>query len=149
MKLLFALGLSIISATALACPNFSGEYVSEEFGTYYSITQDSCETIHYIYDEGIVDRALDAKEYMVTTYDVVVEEGVVLATVKIYESNEIQGEKLITKQRSETIYTKTGEVDHDSGWSEAFLNKKSDLVTVSHGAHGSGRTIDHRVSKEY
>jgi len=144
MKAMLALGLGLFSFASFACTNFSGEFVNEEFGTYYSIAQDGCETISYIYDEGTVDTSIDGKEYLMNEYDIVVEEGKVLAHVAIYESNSWKGEKLLTKQRSETTYA-SGEVDRDSGWSESFLDKNSDLIVISHGANGTEKTIDKRV----
>lgn len=144
MKKYFAIGCLFLSSSVWACPNFSGEYVNEEFGTYYSIQQNGCETISYLYDEGTVTAAVDGKEYLMNEYDIVVEEGKVLAHVAIYESNNWKGDKLMTKQRSETVYTRGG-TDHDSGWSESFLNKDSDLVVISHGANGTEKTIDKRV----
>ncbi len=144
MKIFFALGVLLLSANALACTNFSGEFVNEEFGTYYSIAQDGCESISYIYDEGTVDTSIDGKEYLMNEYDIVVEEGKVLAHVAIYESNSWKGEKLLTKQRSETTYA-DGSVDRDSGWSESYLDKNSDLVVVSQGDNGTEKTIDKRV----
>jgi hypothetical protein len=144
MKTMLAIGLSFISLSVFACPNFSGEYVNEEFGTYYSIAQDGCDTISYIYDEGTVDSPIDGKEYLINEYDIVVEEGKVLAHVAIYESDSWKDSKLITKQRSETTYT-SGGVDKDSGWSESFLDKDTNLVSISHGANGVEKTIDKRV----
>lgn len=145
MKTMLAICLSFFSLSVFACPNFSGEYFNEEFGTYYSIAQDGCETISYIFDEGVVDSSVDGKEYLVNEYDIVVEEGQVLAHVSIFESNSWNGEKLITKQRSETTYA-SGDVDHDSGSSETYLNEDTDLVTVTHGADGSETIIDKRVN---
>lgn len=144
MKTILAISFALFSFATMACPNFSGEFVNEEFGTYYSVAQDGCETISYVYDEGTVNRAIDGKESLINEYDVVVEEGKVLAHVAIYESNEWRKDKLITKQRSETTYT-SGGVDRDSGWSESFLNKNSDLVTISHGIKGTEKNIDKRV----
>lgn len=144
MKAIVTIGAFLFSLQAFACPNFSGEYFNEAFGTYYSIEQNGCEVISYVYDEGIVDSFIDGKEYLVNEYDIVVEEGKVLAHVAIYESNEWKKDKLLTKQRSETTYT-SGGVDHDSGWSESYLNKATDLVTVSHGANGTVKIIEKRV----
>jgi hypothetical protein len=144
MKSLIAIAFMSIGFSAYACPNFSGEYVNDEFGTYYSISQSGCENIQFIYDEGTVDNSIDGKEYLVNQYDVVVEEGKVLATVKIYSSYEWKNDRLINKQRSETTYA-NGDVDRDSGWSESYLNKQNDLVTVSHGKDGKETNVDHRV----
>lgn len=144
MKTIVTIGAFLFSLQVFACPNFSGEYFNEEFGIYYSIEQNGCEIISYVYDEGIVEKPIDGKEYLFTEYDIVVEEGKVLAHVAIYESNEWKNDKLLTKQRSETTYT-SGGVDHDSGWSESYLNKATDLVTVSHGVNGTEKNIDKRV----
>lgn len=144
MKKYFAIGFLLLSSSTMACPNLGGEYVNEEFGTYYSIEQDGCDSLTYIYTEGSVNHAIDGVEYLLNQYDIVVEEGKVLAHVAIYESNNWKGDKLITKQRSETVYTRGG-VDRDSGWSETFLNKASDLVVISHDSNGTAKTIDKRV----
>ena len=144
MKIVFGLVLGMFCFSLYACPNFSGEFVNTEFGTYYSIEQDGCELIHYIYDEGVVDRPLDGKEYLVTQYDIVVKEGEVLATVKIFESNIFKGQKLITNARSETIYTR-GDIDRDAGHSETYLNKQNDLVKTSFGKDGKQVLVDRRV----
>jgi len=144
MKTIVTIGAFLFSLQALACPNLSGEYFNEDFGTYYSIEQNGCETISYLYDEGIVEKPIDGKEYLFSEYDIIVEEGKVLAHVAIFESNEWKKAKLLTKQRSETTYT-SGGVDRDSGWSESYLNKATDLVTLSHGANGTVKTIEKRV----
>lgn len=140
----FFLVLSLMASSAYACPNFSGEYVSEEFGTYYAITQNSCDEIFYHYDEGDVERPLDGKEYLVNQYDIVVEEGKVLATVKIFESNKMTDKKLITTARSETLYA-SGDIDRDEGSSYSYLDKNANLVTVSKSNNGKQTTIDRRV----
>lgn len=144
MKLFFTGLAFLVTTSVFACPNFTGEYVNQEFGTYYSIAQDSCDSIQYVYDEGVVDTPVDGKEYQVDQYDIVVTEGEVLATVSIFEMNEFKGNKLITKARSETVY-KNGDKDIDSGWSEMFLNKENDLVTVSHSKNGTEKIIEKRV----
>lgn len=144
MKTIVAIAALLFSFATFACPNLSGEYVNEEFGTYYSIAQSGCGSISYIYTEGTVDHSIDDKEYLVNEYDIVVEEGKVLAHVSIFESNSWKDYKLITRQRSETKYA-NGDVDKDQGWSESFLDKDSNLVTVSHGASGKEKTIDKRV----
>jgi hypothetical protein len=144
MKKIFFTVVSLLSFSSFACPNFQGEYVNEEFGTYYSIEQDACEVIHYIYDEGVVDAPVDGKEYLVNQYDVVVEEGKVLATVKIFSSNEFKKNKLIIKERSETTYT-SGGVDRDAAWAEKFLNTANDLVTIKHSGNYSEINVDKRV----
>lgn len=144
MKTTFMFLFFILSASAFGCADLSGEYVNEEFGTYYSIAQDGCDSITYIHDEGALTSAVDGNEYLVNEYDIVVEEGKVLAHVSIFESHKWKDKKLITNQRSETQYA-DGEIESDSGWSETYLNKDSDLVVIYHGRNGSQKVIDKRV----
>ncbi len=144
MKILFAALLISTSFNVFACPNFTGEFVSAEFGTYYSISQEGCEVIQFHYDEGIVDAPLDGKEYLINDYDIVVEEGKVLAHVKVFSTHSLQKNKLITKERSETTYT-SGGIDTDQGWSESNLDKKNNLVIIVHGSSGKETHIDLRV----
>jgi hypothetical protein len=144
MKVLLGFIFAVTCASTIACPDLSGEFVNEEFGTYYSISQNSCDLIQYHFDEGTVDAPLDGKEYLINDYDIVVEEGKVLAHVSVYSSHEFKGNKLLTKERSETTYT-SGGVDHDAAWSEGYLNKATDLVTVSHSSQGIAKNVDKRV----
>lgn len=145
MKKILLVSLILTCTKLFACPDFTGEYVSEEFGTYYSISQDSCDVLHYHYDEGVIDRPLDGKEYLVNQYDIVVEVGKVLATVKIFSTNQIKGEKLITTDRSETVYTSGGS-DKEIVNTQTYINKNNDLVSVSKSSLGtSSKIIDKRV----
>ncbi len=144
MKKFLFLSFILISSTAFACLNLTGEYFNEEFGTYYSIQQDSCELVQYIYDEGVVDAPVDGVEYTDNDYDIVVEEGKVLANVKIFSSRVFKGDKLITKARSLTTYA-SGETEEDKGWSEKYLDKKNNLVTLDHSKFGTQKTIEKRV----
>lgn len=142
--LLFILVLGI-SSVSMACTDFSGEYYDEEDGTYFAISQNACESIDYIYDEGTVSIAADGKEYLINQYDIVVEEGKVLATVEVYQSNKFVKEKLITTARSQTTYT-SGSVDTEKGWSESTLAKNRDMVSIVHNSNGSiEKAINKRV----
>lgn len=142
-KVLFV-SLFLISNITWACPNLSGEFFNEEFGTYYSIQQESCDLIQYVYDEGIVDAPVDGIEYIDNEYDIVVEEGKVLANVQIFSSRKFKGNKLITNERSLTTYT-SGGTEEDKGWSEKYLDKNNDLVTIDHSSYGTHKTIEKRV----
>ncbi len=145
MKFLIASAALIFSVTTFACTDFSGEYFDEMDGTYFSMAQDGCTSITYQYDEGPVERLMDGKDYLVNDYDIVVEEGKVLANVKIYSTNEFKGDKLITRDRSETTYT-SGVVEIEKVWSETTLNRKADMVVVSHPSRGPKETtINKRV----
>lgn len=144
MKNFLFLSFILISSTAFACPNLTGEYFNDEFGTYYSIQQDSCELVQYIYDEGVVDAPVDGVEYIDNDYDIVVEEGKVLANVKIFSSRVFKGDKLITNARSLTTYA-SGETEEDKGWSEKYLDKKNNLVTIEHSKFGTQKIIERRV----
>lgn len=142
-KLFFTIAF-ILSTGAFACPNLSGEYFNEEFGTYYSIQQDSCDLVQYVYDEGMVDAPVDGVEYIDNDYDIVVEEGKVLANVKIFSSRVFKGDRLITNARSLTTYS-SGENEEEKGWSEKYLDKKSNLVTIEHSKFGTQKIIERRV----
>jgi hypothetical protein len=134
-----------MSASAFACTNFSGEYYDEMDGTYFSMTQDSCNSITYQYEEGPVMRPTDSKDYLVNDYDIVVEEGKVLAHVKIFSSNEFKDEKLVSHDRSEITYT-SGGVEIEKVWSETSLDKNNDMVIISHAEDGTKeKTVNKRV----
>ena len=142
-KLLFTIAV-LFSSGSFSCPNLSGEFFNEEFGTYYSIQQESCDLIQYVYDEGIVDAPVDGIEYIDNEYDIVVEEGKVLANVQIFSSRIFKGNKLITNERSLTTYT-SGGTEEDKGWSEKYLDKKNNLVTIEHSKFGTQKIIERRV----
>lgn len=145
MKQLIALSLAFFTSVSFACADFSGEYYEEQDGTYLSLTQNGCESIQYNYEEGPVLRTIDGKEYLVDQYDIVIEEGKVLANVKIFSSNNFKGDKLITTDRSEVTYA-SGEIEIEKIWAETFLNKQTDMVSISHGEDGSKETtINKRV----
>lgn len=145
MNKLIALSFALFSIASFACTDFSGEYYQEEDGTYLSLSQNGCESITYNYEEGPILRVLDGKDYLVNQYDIVVEEGKVLASVKIFSSNKFKGEKLITDDRSEVTYT-SGGVDIEKVQTETFLNKQMDMVSISHGKDGkSEKVINKRV----
>lgn len=145
MKIFIVVLSLCFSAASFACADFSGEYYDEEDGTYFSMTQSECESIQYNFEEGPVVRLIDGLDYLVNQYDIVVEEGKVLATVKIYSSNIFKGNKLITNDRSEVTYA-SGEVEIEKVWNETFLNKQTDMVVVSHGSDGAKQTtINKRV----
>jgi hypothetical protein len=146
MKRLIALSIAIFTTVSFACTDFTGEYYDEEDGTYFSLTQNGCESIQYNYDEGPVLRMIDGKDYLVNQYDIVVEEGKVLANVKIFSSNKFKNDKLITDARSEVTYSSSGELEIEKAWAETFLNKQTDMISISHGKDGSKETtINKRV----
>lgn len=141
MKNLFFIMAALFSSQLLACPNFTGEYVNEEFGTYYSISQDDCQAIQFHYDEGTIEAIIDGTDHLTSDYDVIVEDGVVLANIKTFENWSFKGNKLITIQKSKTTYP-SGSIDMDKGQTETYLNKNNDLVTKGN----DGQTIvDRRV----
>lgn len=143
-KIFLILVLGIISSASFACPNLSGEYFNEEFGTYYSIQQDSCDLVQYVYDEGVVDAPVDGVEYIDNDYDIIVEEGKILANVKIFSSRVFKGDKLITNERSLTTYS-NGDTEEEKGFSEKFLDKNNNLVTIEHSKNGKHKIIEKRV----
>jgi hypothetical protein len=145
MKLFFF--LCLFTSPVFACPNFTGEYVNEHFGTYYSIAQNDCNSINYIFDEGAVSFPIDGKEYITSDYDVVVEEGKVLAHVTTFAKKMFKSNSLLTLERSVTSYTSDGRQEEESVREDAYLNKSGDLVKVSRGKNGKETSIDKRVKK--
>ncbi len=145
MKLAIVGLLILISSTAFACPDLSGEYVNEEFGTYYSISQNGCDLVQFNHDEGTLDAVTDGVERLEFDYDVVVTEGSVLANIKLFVSYLFSRDRLISNQKVVTTYTSDGKVEEDKSRSEFFLNKDNDLVTVTHDAYGTSQTVDIRV----
>jgi hypothetical protein len=142
---LIALIFVFATQASFACADFSGEYYEEQDGTYLSLTQNGCESIQYNYEEGPVVRMIDGKDYLVNQYDIVVEEGKVLANVKIFSSNSFKGDKLISNDRSEVTYA-NGEIEIEKVWAETFLNMQTDMISISHGKDGSKETtINKRV----
>jgi hypothetical protein len=145
MKLFFI--FSLFTTSAFACPNFSGEYFNEQFGTYYSISQDDCSVVNYIYDEGTISFPIDGSEYITSDYDIVVEEGKVLAHVTTFAKKQFKAKSLITFERSVTKFTRDGQEEVETAREEAYLNKATDLVKVSHSKSGKEISIDKRVSR--
>ena len=145
MKFFFV--VCLFTSPVFACPNFSGEYVNEQFGTYYSISQNDCKTIDYIYDEGTIRFPIDGNEYITSDYDVVVEEGKVLAHITTFAKKIFKSNSLLSFERSLTSYTSDGRQEEERSWEEAYLNKAGDLVKVSHGKSGKEKSIDKRVKK--
>ncbi len=145
MSLCLGLLISFSAAAAAGtCPNLSGSFYNEETETNYSIEQQGCDLIRYIYDEGAIEVLADGKEALISSYEIVVEEGKVLATVKIFETNEFNGNNLITNERSVVVYA-SGDVEQDAVSSVSYLDQNLDLVTASHGSNGDETTIDKRV----
>jgi hypothetical protein len=87
---------------------------------------------------------VDSVDITCNDYDIVVEEGKVLANVKIFSSRVFKGDKLITNARSLTTYA-SGEIEEEKGWSEKYLDKKNNLVTLDHSKFGTQKTIEKRV----
>lgn len=145
MKLFFF--FCLFTSSAFACPNFSGEYFNEQFGTYYSISQEDCSIVNYIYDEGTISFPIDGKEYITSDYDVVVEEGKVLAHITTLAKKQFKGKFLVTSERSITKYSSDGREEEESAIEEAYLNRVNDLVKVSHGKNGKEISIDKRVNR--
>ncbi len=146
MKKIIAIIVTLFSVASFACPNFSGEYFNENFKTYYQIQQNGCESILYNYESGIEERILNGKEIFVDQFDIFVEEGRLLASVYIFETSEFQGDILVTKTRTRTIYARGDEEE------EIVINKTSklpnlDLQTEIIGKYGSEIIIDRYMSK--
>ncbi len=87
---------------------------------------------------------IDDKEYLLTEYDIVLEEGKVFAHVEIYSRWTFQGQKLVTKERS-VVTDSRGNKEEEMAWSEMFLDKQNDLVTITHNNQGTTRVIEKRV----
>jgi len=145
MKLVFLLFMAIVSTSAFACPDLSGEFTNEEFGTYYSISQNGCELIEFHYDEGTISAQIDGIERLESEFEVEVEAGKILANIKIYISYIFKGSKLLTNQRVVTTYTSDGKIEEDKSWAETFLNDDTDLVNIYHDDAGTLETVDVRV----
>jgi len=147
MKMILSLLALALSTSAFSCTDFSGEYLDSYDGTYYSIAQNGCESIEYIYDEGSMTFPADGVEYLVSSNEIVVEEGKVLAVIDIYESNKFEGAKLIATNRIETSYT-SGDHETEKFWEESFLDSKKDLISIAHYEDGSiEKSLSRRVSK--
>ncbi len=145
MKLAIILFWALVSTSAFACPDFSGEFTNQEYGTYYSITQNGCDVVEFNYDEGTVEARTDGVERLEADFDVEVEAGKILANIKIFASYVFNGNKLLTNQKVVTTYVSDGKVEEDKTWSETFLNSDDDLVTIYHDASGTLESIDTRV----
>lgn len=145
MKLTLTLLAFSFSVSAFSCTDFSGEFLDSHDGTYYSIAQNGCESIEYIYDEGTMTFPTDGKEYLVSSNEIVVEEGKVLAVIDIYESNAFKGAKLISNNRVETSYT-SGDHETEKFWEESFLDSKKNIISIAHYEDGSTeKSISKRV----
>ncbi len=146
VKQLLFLSLLLFSFSAFSCPNFSGEYLDEMDGTYFAIEQKDCATIDYIYDEGVVTAIIDGEDHLVNQYEIVVEEGKVLATVEIYQTHSFNKKTLITHGRSETVYA-SGESEIHKETSETYLDKNKNMISVTKDENGDKeKTIFTRVN---
>lgn len=146
MKLILSLSLLIFSVSAFSCPNFSGEYLDEMDGTYFAIEQNDCASIDYIFDEGTVTALIDGQDHLVNQFEIVVEEGKVLATVEIFQTHSFNKNKLITAARAETVYA-SGEKEVNKEISETYLDKDKNMISITRKENGAKeKTVYTRVN---
>lgn len=137
MKKLIALILALFATSAFACTDFTGDYRTEE-NTYYSISQNGCESMDVIDESGTNQMIFDGVERMLYNYDIEVE-GEVLAHVEIFLKSEMKGDKWVYHERDVVTY-KGGDVEEEKKWAEVSFNEDTDLLTVLHLQDGSTET---------
>lgn len=138
MKKLVFLTCALFSSYTLACTDFSGDYRTEVM-TYYSISQNGCESMDVIDESGTQHMVFDGVERLLAEYDIEVE-GEILAHVQIFLKSEMKGDKWVYHERDVTKY-RSGEVDELKKWAEVSFNEDTDLQTILHHEDGSIETF--------
>ncbi len=134
MKFLIILSLSFFSSKVFSCTDFTGEYQTAVL-TYYSISQNGCESMDVIDESGSNHMTFDNIEKLLFEYDIDVA-GETIAHVEIFLKSKMLGDKWVYNERNVTTF-KDGEKEEHSKWAEVSFNKDTDLLTVLHNEDGS------------
>lgn len=134
MKILIALSIALMSFASFACTDFTGEYQTENL-TYYSISQNGCESMDVIDESGSNQMIFDGIERLMYDYDIVVDDQVI-AHISVYLSSKMVGSKWVYNERDVYKYA-SGEIVEEKKWAEVSFNAETDLLTVLHNADGS------------
>lgn len=134
MKFIILLSLVFASSLTFACTDFSGQYQTV-VQTYYSISQNSCESMDVIDESGTNQMIFDGIERLLYDYDVVIDD-IVIAHISIFLSSKMVDKNWVYYERDVTTY-KDGEVEELKKWAEVSFNAETDLLTVLHNADGS------------
>jgi len=138
MKFLIAASLFFLSSTVFACTDFSGEYQTA-VQTYYSISQNGCESMDVTDESGTNTLVFDGVERLIYDYDIEVE-GQVIAHISIFLSSKMVGEKWVYNERDVYTYN-DGKTEVENKWAEVSFNDETDLLTVLHREDGSIETF--------
>ena len=138
MKILIAVLVFLLSATSYACTDFSGEYQTA-VQTYYSISQNGCESMDVIDETGNNTMVFDGVERLMYDYDIVVDDQVI-AHIYVYLSSKMVGEKWVYNEKDVYVYA-SGDTEVENKWAEVSFNEDTDLLTVLHNADGTTETF--------
>lgn len=138
MKLLIVVSLFVLNSAVYACTDFTGQYQTA-VQTYYSISQNGCESMEVIDESGTNTMVFDGVERLIYDYDIEVE-GQVIAHISIYLSSKMVGEKWVYYEKDVYTYT-DGETEVENKWAEVSFNEETDLLTVLHKEDGSIETF--------
>jgi hypothetical protein len=134
MKLLICLSLAAFSSTVFACPDLSGNYLSDSTFEAISIEQAGCTAIKYTFEDGKTSKvSTDGKEYLVNKFEVEDE------TIEIYQTNTFTADKLLTIGRYEATST-DGTKESHKATTESTLDANKNIVRVAHLEDGTDET---------
>lgn len=129
---IFYLLTFLVSASVMACPDFTGHYVSSNSMNEMFIDQDSCSEIIYTLEDGEHHFKLDGKMRLVGKMDMEDAEGKVYESLKIYQSKKFSNGSLITKGKAVTTYVDGKKPEINQTWSEAIQDDKKNLTLTTH-----------------
>ncbi|MBY0414538.1 MAG: hypothetical protein K2Q18_10245 [Bdellovibrionales bacterium] len=139
-RFLLVCALALSAPSLFACTDFTGDYRTELY-TYYSISQNGCESMDVVDETGANHFAFDGVENLLAEYDIFLDDTInPYAHVQVFLKSKMEGKKWVYHERSATTYLKTGEVDTVTKWAEVAFNKETNLVTTLHNADGSIET---------
>lgn len=142
MKILFLLGLIVLSSNVYACVDLSGTFLTAD-GLGYSVIQNEC--IDMIVSDATTKTIIfDNVEQLIYEYDIETEGKI--EHLQLLISSTLKDNKWIYNERVVRV-SPEGSLEIDHSWSEVFLNEETNIVTLTHKSNGAiEKYIDRRIS---
>lgn len=146
MKYLCALLLLVFCQSAYCCTNLSGSFETAEKAVY-EIIQNDCDSMDLVDAQRVFKILFNGTEQLIYDFDLVNGDEII-GRQKVYITSRIENEKWIYDEKAISLYA-DGTQDLKVSWSEVFLNKDSNLVTIVHRSNGAIETyIDQRITHQ-
>lgn len=138
MKVALFVSSLLCGYSAMACPDFSGDYVQLNTNQDVSIYQTKCESIAYVSNGGKASYTTDGQERLVWKYDIEgAEEGSVIAHVEIYQSRAFEADAMTSTGRAITTYVDDGKTEVVQSTSRSYFDESKNIVVETKYADGS------------